>query len=434
MNFKLNKTKTILIVALSLVMLFVVVSPDLQSRTKVYYSGEAITFHNKLVFATTNTGAVELFVLEDNNIVRTAAFKPEFTRLPKGSDTFYDVEFSTVNGKLYMYLSNGTYLSKYDISDPYRPVLVDKLRDNAWDWMMQIETTDDYLVTIGSKEIKFWNSDMQVVNAFDLGYEKTENITISENGEYIFVFVGSLVEIYSTEKREVVADIYYTKNEDSSRGVYYDADKQEIYLVDDEALRVFDINGNEIRRFKHTSNLGYDVEESRRDSSVYFSDGIGVVKSNKEDLKALDWQYTTEIGAGRGWAMDIEVSADSKGDKIVIFNNNEILVLDEDLDLIDTYEARELDYAPIEDLSLSLDKTNTLSYNYVTVSGQGFGLNEKLEITIPGYRDAKWSASSDSNGRFTRTILIPRMKAQTIDIRVEGMASELTYSISLNVK
>ncbi len=431
---KINYTpilKISTLVVLSIVLIFGVWQEDVQSRTKTYYSGEAVSFNNNLVFATTNTGALELFTLENNEIVRTAMFKPRFVRLPKGSENYHDLSFDVNNGSLYLYLINGRYLYKYDVSNPYAPRLMEKIKDNAWDWFMQLDKTDDYLVTIGTKEIKYWNKNLQVVKSFKVDHQKPENVSCSPKGDYIFSINDNVVEVYDTNERYVTANIQIVAKEAGSlRGLSYDSVHGEIYIADDEALKVFNLEGRELRRFKHTSDYAYDVESSNVNNSIYFSDGIGIVRNDKNNLKAIDWQYTTDIGGKNGWAMDIEVVSDSSGDKLVVFNNKEILVLADDLELIDYFQASEIDEAPIEGLYLQTSQNNGLTGDYVTVSGGGFAMNE--DIIVKMGKD-KWSTRTDANGRFKRTITVIDTKPQTTDIKVDGLQSKLSYSISFKI-
>ena len=357
-------------------------------------------------------------------------FKPRFVSLPKGSTNYSDVQFDVVNGHLYMYLINGTDLYKYDVSNAYSPRLLEKERDNYWDWFMQLDKIDDYLVTVGTNDIKYGNDNLQVVKSYKVDYQNADNVSFSRKGDLIFSVIDNVVEIYSTDERKVVSDIWLSVKEGNNRGVYGDTVKNEIYVVDDVALKVFDYSGTELRRFNNVGGFGYDVESSSISNSVYYSGGLGVVRTDKNTLKAVDGKYTTEVGSGNAWAMKIEVVGDAQGDKIVVFNNSEILVLDNDLELIDYFQSSEVDEAPIEALHLNLDKTNGFPGDYLTISGGGFGMNEEIVVTM---NNEKWLTIADTNGRFKRTITVVDIRPQMTDIKVDGLQSELTYSISFKI-
>ena len=86
----------------------------------------------------------------------------------------------------------------------------------------------------------------------------------------------------------------------------------------------------------------YDIDASGYSSSIYFSNGVGVVKLNKDTMKASDWAWTGGIAGPRGWAMGLKV-LNFDGDKIVVFNNSNILVLDSNLNKVASVEATEED-------------------------------------------------------------------------------------------
>lgn len=425
------KKRLLLILGLSIFVVAALVIPQAGSRTKNYYSGKAVTYEGQLIFGTVNTGAFELFTLENGNIERTANFKPRFVSLPKGSDSYADLEFEAGSDYLYAYLTDGRYLYKYDISNIYNPKLLEKERDNSWDWFNALEMTDDYLVTIGNKGIKYWNRDLDIVNSFPLKYGKHENVSISSDSELIFNIQDNVLEVYDTAKREKTASIWLEVRENGIRGIYHDFRNNEIFVTDDEGLKVFSEQGSLLREFEHTSDYGYDVEPSNFEPSVYFSDGIGIVKSDRSSLSPLDWVYTTSYTPGSSWTMDIEVTRTNDGDMIVAFNNSEIAVFDSELDLVDTFHVSATDDSPIEVLSLSLDKRSAFPGDYVTVRGSGFSPNEEIRVSMG---DSYSTAVSDSNGRFSRTIMVISAKSQMIDIRAAGVTSGLSYSTTFEIR
>ncbi len=427
---KITKKKLSLAFVLALLVSLIVWYPSAQSRTKNYTSGEATYFNGALYLATVNTGALELFVLDHDQIVRTAMFKPKFVSLPKGAGVYHDLQFEEQNSKLYLHLTDGRYLYRFDVTNPYSPQLSDKLKDNAWDWFLGLDKTDQYFVTVGTKDIKYWNSDMQVVETHKVTFDKAENVSISQDGAYIFIIRDNVLEIYSAKDRKVTGSIWLKAREASIRGVEYDAAKKEIFVTDDEKLRVFDTLGNERRSFRHTGEIGYDTEASVLSDAVYFSDGIGIVKNRKSDLRAIDWAYTNTVTSGQSWAMDIDIVGTYDGEMVVVFNNSEISVLDSELELIDYFKAGEKDEAPIEALSLLLDQASAAPGAFVSVAGRGFEANEEISVSLAG---ETWTAMSDANGRFKRTIEVPESNPKLADIKATGLRSKLSYSISFHI-
>ena len=94
---------------------------------------------------------------------------------------------------------------------------------------------------------------------------------------------------------------------------------------------------------------------------LYFSNGLGVVKLNKADMRILDSQVTGGIAGDQGWAMGLKVAANSTGDKVVVFNNSSILVLDDNLNKIAYSRAGEDNRPEVrENLFLRLNTASAL--------------------------------------------------------------------------
>ncbi|MFH1427956.1 MAG: hypothetical protein ABIG60_05540 [Patescibacteria group bacterium] len=418
---------------LSLIIIFGVgflILPDAESNTKVYYSGEAINFNNKVIFGSTNMNGAEIFALENKKIVRTANFS-SYSLLSSTPSDFSDLIFNVENDYLYVYLVDGRYLHKYDITNPYNPRLVDKVKDNSWDWFIGLTKYADKVATIGTKGIKVWNSNMQVVNAFGLKNNYHYNIKFSPSGNYIFNIEGANLQIINGITREEISLIPLLVNEEHNRSVYSDVVNSQVIVIEDEAVTAFNFNGQEKKSYTHTSNLGYDIDSLANSDYVYFSDGFGVVKLNKNTFTAADWVFTTDLAIANGWAMDLNVVPQNDGEKVIVFNNSSILVLDKNLDMLDYYEASEEDVAPVEKLFLAIDKNRGAAGSQISLRGGGYGLNEDLLITFAG---KKFNIQSDSQGRFTKIITVPDVKPIRTDIKVVGQFSGLHYSVAFDIE
>ena len=131
----------------------------------------------------------------------------------------------------------------------------------------------------------------------------------------------------------------------------------------------------------------------------------------------------------------MNVVADDAGDKIVVFNGSNILVLDQNMNTIATYMSTEKETRPSEPLSLSLDKSAALPGAQVAISGTGFGLNETLKIEFNKVLVAEVQA--DESGSFDTTITTPTLTVigpLNTDIKVTGKTSGLTYSTSFRIQ
>ena len=223
---------------------------------------------------------------------------------------------------------------------------------------------------------------------------------------------------------------------------------------------MFDLNGALKGSFDHSGNPGYDVA-SADNENIYFSNGIGVVKLDKTAMVPLDWQYTGGINGDQGWAMGLKVVNSSNGDKVVVFNNSSILVLDSNLKLIAGVRASDTsDVAAAsakESLSIKLSTLTSATGTTVELNGTGYYPNEKLTID---FGSSKVSGKADNNGRVKQSLTVPAVSAASqsaavmaqnlaiyhgatttpliaydrVDIKVTGDESGLHYSSAFDIK
>ncbi len=425
----LKHKKKILFLGLVLLGVLVMSVPFSQSRIKSYYSGEAFNYNNTVYIGTTNTGDFELFALEGDKIVKKANIHCNDYK----SDKFFDLKFTQENNRFYVYLVNGRYIYKYDITKPSFPIQEFRIKDNTWYWFMALDQSDKNLATIGSKGKKIWNEDMQVINTFKkLDNERYDSVSFSSQGRFIFHVKADKLEIFDTDSREVIQEIKLETKESHQREIYNDPNTSLIYVVDDESVKAFDFGGRLRKEFNHTSSKGYDIVPSAYNNDfVYFSDGVGIVKSKKSNLDPVKWRYTTELGVPGGWAMDMEVVPHRGREKVVVFNGNNILVMDENLDKVAHYEAKEKSYGPIEDLFLKVDKNRAAPGSYISLRGGGFKFGEKLEISFAG---EDFTTRTNDEGRFVKVIQVPSSLPTKTDIKVIGEESELSYSLGFIIE
>jgi hypothetical protein len=424
------KIKKILIFSLTILIasLSFLVIPSAKSQVQPYYDGEAIAYNNQVIFGTTNTGKFELFKLDGNKIIRTSIIlSPD-----NDNNRFFDLILMPEGSGLYAYLVNGKYLYKYNVSDLFNFSLVAKVKDNNYDYFYGLGRSGNNFFTVGSNGIKVWNSNLQVIDAYkNMDTKHPNSIAFSDNGNYIFNTNKGSLKVTDSFYRDSILSLPLRWSEDHSWQPFIDEDSGLVYVADDYSLKKININGN-YTEFKHTSNLGYDVNGVEGKDHIYFSDGIGVVKSRISDLKPLDWVYTNKINSGRGWAMGLRAVENNGHEYVVVFNGSSIIVLNENLDLLDSYEARECEIPDVQPLYLSLDKSRATANSQVSVRGGGFGPNEYITIELAG---EKFNSVTDKYGEFRRIINVPEVShPKMYDIKATGQVSKLTYSINFFIE
>ena len=416
-----------IIIFLAIILLFFTVSaaPGAQGEIKPYYTGEAINYNNQIIFGTVNTGALELFCLENDRIYKELSLRSDELEYSE----FFDLLFVEENYRLYVYAINGRYLYKYDATNLPELILVKKVMDNSGDYFYGLAKTNERIVSVGTRGVKTWNYSLQVVNSHDVHSTFAKNIKVSGNGNYFFKVLKDNIRIIDGFYRDVVMERGLDIRDDHIRNIYNDDIMGTVYVVDDASLKKIYFNGV-TEEFNHISDFGYDADSLPGRDYVYFSDGIGVVKIRKSNMEPLDLLFTTNLGPGNGWAMGLRAVNSINGDRVILFNGDSILALDHNLDMLDYYEARESDHLLPAPLSLNLDKYWGAPGTYITVQGSGFGPNENVEIA---FASEKWNIRANQSGDFTKLIAVPAVNSGRRDIKATGLISSLTYSVSFEV-
>jgi hypothetical protein len=439
MKFSVFKKVNILAVILISLPLFLTPFSIAKSSDDSYYSGEAIGYNGRVIFGSLNMGELEVFSLDNDKI------KKELTLIPSGAGTFdlnsnYDFLFNIENNRLYLYVVNGRYLSKYDISIPANPVLINKVSDSDWDWFLELSQYNGRVVTRGSKGLKIWNYNLETVDRINLENKFYNSLTFSQDGKYLLLIDKDKLSILDVNSRRIIGERKIDFKYNSLRNVYTENGK-DIYLVDDVNFTKINFNPDNgmmtVKKFKHISDQGYDVGGLAGSDYLYFSDGFGVVKINKYDLKPVDWVYTTDIATSRGWAMGARVVSVGGKDRTVVFNNSSIIVLDENLNLINSVSVSSNPELAnkTNHLYLNLDRAIASSNSTVVLQGGGFGPNEEIWIDFVG---ENITTKTDAGGNFKLSLKVPPVLkdnelSRMVEIKVAGVVSGLKYNISLEI-
>ena len=399
--------------------------PRVNSQVRPYVSGDAINYDGKAYVGTTNTGSFELFQINYDGIDKELNIETHDTKY----NTFHDLTFSEEDSRLYVYLVNGRDLIKYDITSPSSVRLVKKVKDNSGDYFFGLgQGGDGRIFTMGSKGVKVYNSDLVVVSSYRINLDYNRNLTFNNSGSNIYLVDDLELKAIDAFWRQDIMTHDLNVNRDHNRAPFIDSISGDVFVVDDSHFRQIKANGEE-KTFKHIAEVGFDVAGVQGREYVYFSDGIGVVKMRKSDLKPLDWEWTSGLGGGNGWAMGLETVNTDKGEKLVVFNGSSILVMNSNLSVFDSYQAQENEtsFTPCR---LSLSRYSALPRSMITVYGSGFGFNEEIKIELAGSR---FTTFSDPEGNFEYSISVPNVSPKNVDVKATGKISEKTYSVGFRI-
>lgn len=426
-----------------------------KTKMKSYYSGDAINYNEKLVVVSTDSESLEVFTQESAGLERRFTIRPFDERFNK-DDSFYGVKLNIENGHLYAYTISGYTLYKYDISSLNKATLIKKDKNTYWEWYNKVDKFGNNIVTVSAKGVKVFNSDLQVIDSYNITNDIPYNISSGGDKDYIFNLKGKndVIEVFSRERRSVANNLQINfYGGENNRSIYFDAYDNNIYFADDYSVKKISLKGELKGTFEHLGYPGYDVSSSGNEY-LYFANGLGVVKIQKNNMSVATSRRTGNVSVAEGWAMGLKAVATKSGERVVVFNNSSILVMDSNLKVLGFFAAGKDDkvYAK-ENLFLNLSSGSVDSGSQVEVTGGGFFSKEKLVIDFYG---KKYEVNADKDGRFSKILNVPELSdsnsrnktfseteengmeikniTERTDVKVTGDQSKYTYSISLYIK
>jgi len=430
------------IILLSIICLIAVlaVTHNGQSKIKSYYSGDAINFNDQLYVGSTNTDSLEVFKLQNKELIQLAQVRP-YNDKTAAYGRFYDLKFASENGRLFVYAVTDFSLYKYELVGDNQLVLISKERNTYWEWYNRIDKFGDNIVTISDKGVKIWNADLQVIDGYNLtslengpsteAYSSHYNIR-SYNNRYVLNVQNNNLIVFNQDARVQAANIPLNYKQTVGNRQAFQDENNDLFVVDDYYAKKFDLTGRLLGSFRHLDYEGFDMAASGYSNYIYFSNGVGVVKLRKDTMALTTYRYTTGLGGAQGWAMGLKAVDVNGSDRVVLFNNSNILILDQNLNKLAVWRStEEEDPVPTENLYLALDHTTGSPNANITVIGGGYLANEKLTFDFGG---VKTSGFADFRGRLEQKLVVPNVAPKAVDIKVVGETSRLSYSISFKIQ
>lgn len=407
---------------------------DGKTKDQSYYSGDAVFYQGRLLVATANTGRLEVFSLSGSklNRVLNISLAPN----PSKAELFNDVKLEVQGQTLKAYAVAGYTLYLYDLSDLKTAKLEQKIRNNYWEWYQRVDRFGDNLSTVSDRGVRIWNADLQVIDGFDFSADLLYSVRSGGDKRFLFGLNNSSLLIYDRETRAVIKSINlnYRDFAKNGRKPYYDRISSSLFVLDDYYAKKFDLNGKLLASFRHYGDASYDAESSFDNDFVYFANGFKVFKLKKSDLSLVKEAQTNNFGSAQGWTMGLKLVNTPAGDRLVAFNNSGIIVLDANLQLVGSTGKISQDDGqlyPLENLYLVLSNRSAQSGATIGLQGGGYWPNEELSLSL---RETRVKVKADRFGRFDTNLNVPAATNGTYDIKVDGLTSSSTYSISLEIK
>lgn len=323
---KFFKTLVAVVIAISLI------TPAMSHAAgSPVYSGKTAVYHDQILIGTTNLGGLAIFKFSGNKIQPLVSQHTFEFRYGDGKD-YQDLAFSEEGGRMYVYATNGRTIFKYDFSDLKTLVLNKEFKNTTWDYITGIKRTNDRIVTVGTNGVKIYNFNLEVIDAYKIYNQNAYNIDLSNNGKNIYSMTEDGLVIYSTLKRQTVATTSIGNAKIENRKVMNVGNY--IYAVDNNKLIKFDNNGKIIAS-RAIAKRGYDVAGIEGSQFAYFTNGLSVEKFKLADLKQVKAVKAAGLAKGTtNWAIGLNAVKTSKGERVIVFNNQSIVVMDANLNVL----------------------------------------------------------------------------------------------------
>jgi hypothetical protein len=403
-----------------------------QTKTQAYYSGDAVNYRGQIIVATANTGYLEVFEVQGQQLERILKVKI-YNGAYNTYDDYADVKLTVENNNLYVYAISGFTVYKYNFSDLAHLSLTTSAKNTYWNWYYRLDKYGDNLGLVTKTGVDLIDSNLQNIVSVPFAPEDKYSLRGSDNQFLLGLNAGHL-QIYDRNQQSIIKEIPLNfSSTETNRKAYFNTADQTVYTIDDYYMKKFSAGGQLLATFRHLDATGYDAESSADDTNVYFSNGLGVVSLRKSDLKLQNYAYTTTLAGPQGWAMGLKLLNTDQGDILVIFNASNILVLDKNLHKIAAATAvEEAESQTTEALFLNADHNFGVPGAAINLSGGGYWPSEKINITLGSVLAT--SATTDRQGRFITKLTIPSLSVQNLDLKVTGVDSGLSYSTSFKVQ
>lgn len=406
-----------------------------RTNYKAYYSGDAVNYQGNLIIASTDSGSLEVFKLEDNTLTRALKFKAPNSPLDK-TDDFSSVKLNEENGRLFAYTTSAYTLYKYDLSNLSNPVIYSKQKNTYYEWYQRVDKFGNNIVTVSDKAVRVWKIDsngLDTIDSYKIENDVPSSVRFDASGRYItYINKDNVARIFDTKTRSVISSFAVNyRSSDNQRKTYFDPIAKELYVFDDYYLKRYNLEGDLLVSYPNSSNKGYGVEPTGNFEYVYAVNGDSIMKLSKENLKS-GLKVSAYSASSNGYAMGLKYVDVNGNNDVVVFNGGGIAVLNSSLHKIASITATEIAEQPEvkEALALSLDYYTATPGASVILSGAGYLPGENLNINFGG---TLTKVVADRNGRFKQTLTVPTSANKAVDIKVDGLTSKLTYSVSFQI-
>jgi hypothetical protein len=452
----MKKLISILALVSVIIPIFILGVKPVVSENKTYATADVIEINKQVIAVVPNgTGVETLLITPDNEIKKLAE------AVSDGSGIEPQGVYARMEGSQPIaYVAAGTAVQKYDISSPNWPALLKSI-DSPLGYTRDITGRDNtnLILIAGDKGVKELET-IELAPIREIWKGTVYGIDTNAKGEVVLNGYNKAVTLGRNGAARFIANLKHkqpaiTKPYITSEGIGFAAGDQGVKKI-----------GADVE-FASPSGFGYSVDAIDGDNYIYFVNGWGVYKLDK-NLNQIDFQTINLID---GWALGLKVFTAYGKTKILVLASDRIYLLDDNLEILDIYTyqpMRNLKTISVDDdasklsiaskaspagqsLSVRVSKAPVRAGERVKVYVTGFYPGEPLTIEVgsklnspdsqgnitPNPKNLIERTVADGNGNVVfEHIVIPEQKSYPvmINLRVFGQSSRLTYSSAVRVE
>jgi len=380
-----------------------------------YQSGELFNYQDKQILLAPNSINIELIeITENDKLVKINEFNG-FGQPTKALILEKNQQISAL-------VLTGEQILEYDITDIEKVKLLKKFGNN-WqysDYYYDIAVYgNNKFLTAGKNGIALWdaNTDNYLEKIYDKetygvsGFKKAI-YAVSEEGAILF-----------NAQRDKFVDKYMRVGQQRHQ-LFVDEEGLGFFPGDDVIkLRTF----SRYKNLEHPSGAGNAVDGLPKSKFIYFVNGWGVYKLDKE-FNILG-KYNASYNPGE-WASGVKVFNLKQGARVIVFNGKNILLLDEDLNLLNEYAYSVLYNTGLEERQFKISPSHAKPGHPVLITGKGFWPGETVDFK---FGDTIEKLTANNNGIIFKVTEVPNMLAEIVAIFLRGILSKYSHGFHFRI-
>lgn len=397
-----------------------------------YRNGKLATISGRDYLFISNKFFVE--VLEINNENELV----QVNEIHNGNKSVLDLFVYLDDGKHYLLVTTGHRLIKYDISNPFAPVVVKEKDLYEWrknrisiGYTRAVTANADYIFVASSKGIKRLGKD-NLIDDIIYSYDRDSYSVVADDNK-LYGLSKTRGMVFDIETGELLEDFKLVNQHYTKRKI--DVNAQGAYFPGENSL-IKDVNGrHEIyyNPVKSDETFSYGVSVLPN-GQIFYVNGFGVTKFNSSfEKQGFFFAAQSHLYGSGSWASGVDAIQTSKGNRVAVFNKKSVLLLDDNMNFLSRYVYTSVFEEPTmisTELKIMASSYSGKTNDSVSLEIFGFWPNEKVEVKL-GINNYLVNVNNLGYGRVN--LIVPDMEAGRTVIETEGQNSGLRYQATFDI-